>query len=141
MTSGQEGKGRTKTLIHTVLFPKFGESEINFCISPPVLQSSVHVKSTIIPQKKSTSFIFHLLKGFHDRSILAKDKGHIHPFTACTPQQPAPLTVSITHSPARRTVVQNCKGRACLFRCRPKSAFFAGPRRPTSIRGPSFKMC
>ena len=45
-------------------------------LSPPVLQSSVHIQSTIIPQKYSTSFIFHLLKGFHGRSILAKDKGY-----------------------------------------------------------------
>ena len=75
MNSGQEGNNRTKIWIHTVIFPKFGESEINFFLFPLVLQSSVHVQSTIIPQKKSNSFIFHILKGFHDRSILAKDKG------------------------------------------------------------------
>ena len=42
--------------------------------SPPVLQSYGHVASTIIPQNSSDSFIFHILKGFHDWSILANDK-------------------------------------------------------------------
>ena len=75
MTSSQEGKDRTKILIHTVFSPKFSESDLNFCLSLPVLQSSGHETSLIIPQKKSTSFIFNILEGFHDQSILAKDKG------------------------------------------------------------------
>ena len=75
MTSSQEGKDRTKILIHTVFSPKFSESKLNFFLSPPVLQSSGHETSLIIPQKNSTSFIFHILKGFQDKSILAKDKG------------------------------------------------------------------
>ena len=39
------------------------------------MKSSGHETSLIIPQKNSTSFIFNILEGFHDQSILAKDKG------------------------------------------------------------------
>ena len=77
------GKDRTKVLINTVLFPKFGESVINFFFSPPGLKSSGHVQSTIIPQKNSTLFIFHILKGFHDWSMLAIDKGGKTSYTNC----------------------------------------------------------
>ena len=75
MTSSQEGTDSTKVLIHTVFSSKFGESKLIFFLSPPVLQSSGHEISLIIPQKNSTSFIFHILEGFHDQSILPKDKG------------------------------------------------------------------
>ena len=39
------------------------------------MQSSEHETSLIIPQKNSATFIFHILKGFHDQFILAEDKG------------------------------------------------------------------
>ena len=39
------------------------------------MKSSGHETSLIIPQKNSTSFLFHILKGFYDQSILAEDKG------------------------------------------------------------------
>ena len=83
MNSGQEGNEGTKIRIHTVICPKFCESEINFFLFPLVLQSSVHVQSTIIPKKKSNSFIFHILNGFHDRSILAKDIRGVKSYTCC----------------------------------------------------------
>ena len=66
MTAGQEGKDRTEFLIQTVNLSKFSE-----------LESSCDETSTIIPQKNSNSFIFHILKGFYDQSILAKVKGVI----------------------------------------------------------------
>ena len=75
MTSGQEGIVITKIKIYTVNLQKLSELETMFCPFSSVLQSSGHETSLIIPQKNSDSFIFHILKGFHDRSILAKDKG------------------------------------------------------------------
>ena len=62
-------------LIHYILGDLQCESEIQFCLSPPVLQSSCQETSTIIPEKNSNSFIFHILKGFYDWSILSKVKG------------------------------------------------------------------
>ena len=64
MNSGQEGNNRTKIWIHTVIFPKFGESEIQFFLFPLVLQSSVHVQSTIVPQKNLLGSSFTYSKGF-----------------------------------------------------------------------------
>ena len=75
MTSGQEGIVITKIKIYTVNLQKLSELETMFCPFSSVLQSSGHETSLIIPQKNSDSFIFHILKGFHDQSILAKDKG------------------------------------------------------------------
>ena len=75
MTSGQEGIFITKIKIYTVNLQKLSELETMFCPFSSVLQSSGHETSLIIPQKNSDSFIFHILKGFHDQSILAKDKG------------------------------------------------------------------
>ena len=75
MTARQDGKEKNGFPIHQILEKLQCESEFQFYLFPPVLNSSVHEQSTIIPQKKSNSFIFHILKGFHDRSILAKDKG------------------------------------------------------------------
>ena len=49
MTQEQEGNDKTKILIHTVFSPKFGESEIDFFQSSPVIESSGHVPSIIIP--------------------------------------------------------------------------------------------
>ena len=60
-------------LIHTVLLPEFGESQTQFSPFPSTLAG--HETSTIIPQKNSNSYIFHILKGLHFWSILAKDKG------------------------------------------------------------------
>ena len=83
MTSGQEGIVITKIKIYTVNLQKLSELETMFCPFSSVLQSSGHETSLIIPQKNSDSFIFHILKGFHDQSILAKDKGGKTIITNC----------------------------------------------------------
>ena len=67
--------------------PNFGKSTVlirTLVLSfPPVLKSSGHVQSTIIPQNNSASFIFHILKGVHDWSMLAKDKWGKTSYTNC----------------------------------------------------------
>ena len=77
MNSGQEGKDRTKIRIHNVIFPKFGESEIHFFLFPPVLQSSGHVSSIIIPQNKSNGVLIYPFKGHLDWPILSRVKGGV----------------------------------------------------------------
>ena len=75
MTAGQEGKDITEFLIHTVNLPKFSESETLFFLFPScpavILPWNKHYHTS----KNSNSFIYHILKGFYDRSILAKVKG------------------------------------------------------------------
>ena len=39
------------------------------------MKSYGHETSLNIPQKIFNNYIFHILKGFHDQSILAEDKG------------------------------------------------------------------
>ena len=87
MTVALEGIDSTKIQIYTVLPPKFGVSETKFCPSPPVLQSSDHIPSFIIPQNKPAGVFVHPLKGHQDWTTLSRVKGGVkiatNPETPC----------------------------------------------------------
>ena len=46
----------------------------HFVLSPPIMEYSLHVPITFVPQKNSKSSLYHILKGFYDLFILAKNK-------------------------------------------------------------------
>ena len=138
-------RNKTKFPIHQILGKLQCESEFQFWLFPPVLESSGYVPCTIIPQTNYASFIFHILQGFYDRSTLAKVKGgktsntnrdsacmfYTRHFRSCWNSFPLSSARRMTNGPsnARQGKEERRKGRGSVAEIAPQKHLSRGSER------------